>query len=256
MPVVTVVGAKGGVGTSLVATNLAVLMARSAPTTLFDLVPMAGDCDLLLDLEPERSWDELTPVAAELTERQLELCLVEHSSGLSLLAAPRRQADLERAFDWEAVEQLLRALAERDGWLIVDGGSGWTGRPDPTVDEADQFMLVSTLDPPALRAAARWVERRRLSGLEGRVGLILNQVPGDHPSDAERTAASLAVPLLTRMPFAAQAVSEQVHFGRAAVDGQGPFTVALERLAATLYSSSHAVDAAQAAQPVMEAADG
>ncbi len=255
MPVVTVVGAKGGVGTSLVATNLAVLMARSAPTTLVDLVPVAGDCDLLLDLEPERSWDELTPVADDLTERQLELCLVEHSSGLSLLAAPRR-ADPERRFDWEAADRLLRTLAERNGWLIVDAGSGWTGRPDPAVDGADQFILVSTLDPPALRAAARWVEHGHLSGLEGRVGLILNQVPRDHPSDAERTAASLAVPLLTRLPFAAQAVREQVHFGRAAVGGQGPFAAALEGLAAWLYSVSHAVDAAQADQPDLEAADG
>ncbi len=55
--IIGVFSAKGGVGKSLVATNLGAVLAagKSLPCTLIDLNAGLGGDDLLLDLEPERS---------------------------------------------------------------------------------------------------------------------------------------------------------------------------------------------------------
>jgi Flp pilus assembly CpaE family ATPase len=87
MAVLTVFSAKGGCGASLIATNLALALAHSAPTVLLDLHGQEGTDDLLLDLRSPHAWPELLPVAAELTERHIELVGSRHPEGLVMLAA-------------------------------------------------------------------------------------------------------------------------------------------------------------------------
>ena len=87
--VIGVFSAKGGVGKSLVASNLGAAFAglHKLPTALIDLSPGLGNADLLLDVEPERTWADLLPVMEGLNARHLELAVTEHASGLRLLAA-------------------------------------------------------------------------------------------------------------------------------------------------------------------------
>ncbi len=81
MGVLTVFSAKGGCGASLIATNLALALAHSAPTLLLDLHGQEGTDDLLLDLRSPHAWPELLPVAAELTDRHIELVGCRHPGG-------------------------------------------------------------------------------------------------------------------------------------------------------------------------------
>ncbi len=63
MTVIGILSAKGGVGASLVATNLGCVLAGYGQTLLLDLNPGSGADDLLLDLSPQRSWADLLPGA-------------------------------------------------------------------------------------------------------------------------------------------------------------------------------------------------
>ena len=227
MGVLTVFSAKGGCGASLVATNLGVALARSAPTLLIDLHDQNGADDLLLDLRPAHAWPELLPVASELTDRHIELVACRHAEGLALLAAPASSPG--HLLQDDRLRVLLEALAKRFTWIIVDAPSGaWS----PALGEiSDTILLVSTGDPPALRSAKRLLQSRPLAA-QGRIGLVLNQVSRGQPASASEVAASLECPLLAGIPVDPRGVGYQVNFGRACVlDRQSALGRAMTALA-------------------------
>lgn len=244
MGLLTVFSAKGGCGASLVATNLAVVLARSAPTILLDLHAHEGTDDLLLDHRCAHAWPELLPVASELTERQVELIAGRHASGLLLLAAPAQPAD-DPIRD-PRTRPLLEALAQRYAWVVVDAPSGAWHPACAAV--SDSLLLVTSADPPALRCARRLLESRPSSG-RGRVGLVLNQFGRGQPASAAEVAAALECPLLAAVPVDPRGAGYQVNFGRAcALDGQsglGRATAALARR--VLAAGSRRPEAARAA---------
>src|SRR5262245_7261747 len=80
---ISVTGAKGGVGKTTLATNLAVALARQAPgqTVLIDLYSQFGDVPTMLNLSPRRTLADLVPVE-EIDAQSVEEHLETHSSGL------------------------------------------------------------------------------------------------------------------------------------------------------------------------------
>jgi pilus assembly protein CpaE len=213
LKVVSLLSAKGGSGASLVATNLGVLMARKETSLLVDLHPGMGYDDLLLDVTHENSWQDLLPVADELTPRHLELTLTTHSSGLKLLCAPDIWLEnIQR----DRMLSLLRALAKQTSWLFVDVPAGLDELTRIALDITDVVLLVALGDPPALRAAKRLLEALP-EQLIDKTGLVLNQVDHRHPVKPRQVAAALGVPLLAALPPDSRAVGYQVNFGRPCV---------------------------------------
>ncbi len=207
---ISVFSVKGGAGASLLATNLGVCLAGNTECVLVDLHHGAGYDDLLLELSPERSWADLLHVAEELTPRHLELTLAVHKTGLKLLGAPERMLD---APDQERTLTLLRVLGARFPWLILDLPAGLDGISRAAVHLSDVVLLVSTADPPALRAARRTLATLTEEVRE-RTGLVLNQITRRHPAAPQEVAASLGVKLLATLPPDPRAVGYQVNFGR------------------------------------------
>jgi pilus assembly protein CpaE len=97
--VVAVVGSKGGVGTTTIATHLA-LAARElgdASVCLVEYDLQAGDLRAFLDLPYRRSVVDLVPVADELISRHLQESLYTHPSGMRVLLGPRKSRRRRRA---------------------------------------------------------------------------------------------------------------------------------------------------------------
>jgi Flp pilus assembly CpaE family ATPase len=220
-------GAKGGCGASLTATNLAVALARHAETLLVDLHDGEGVDDLLLDLRPQPSWAELLAVAGELSPRHLDLGTSMHASGLRLLASPPR---IGPAGPERRMHDLVAELARRFAWVVVDlPARRWRSFQAPAPQ--GWMLLVLTADPPALRAAQRWIESFDPPS-RARVGLVFNQHTPAHPADPASIAASLGVRLWATLPRDARAVGFQVNFGRAcAMDPDSAFGRAAADLA-------------------------
>jgi Flp pilus assembly CpaE family ATPase len=98
----------------------------------------------------------------------------------------------------------------------------------------DALLIVTTLDPPALRSAKRIVSMLP-DDLEPKSALVLNQVTKDHPAHPASIAASIGLPLTAVLPFDATAVARQVHFGAACVgDPQSAYGRAVEHLVVSL----------------------
>jgi len=227
MTILSLLSPRGGTGTSLVATNLGVLLAGQSRTLLVDLHTGNGCDDLLLDLPTKRSWGDLLSVASELTERHLELASATHISGLHVMNSP---VEFSAEIDAEDLLQLLDALAKRYSWFLLDVPSGLPPLTRQVLTVSDALLLVTTADPPALRAA-----KQLIAGLPknqiGKMGLVINQITRRHPAHPTDIATSLELPLMAALPPDSRAVGYQVSFGRTCVsDSRSTFGKAIVRL--------------------------
>jgi pilus assembly protein CpaE len=187
---IAVRGAKGGVGASMVATNLAIGIRRRThkPTALVDGNFYGSDVPVSLNLKPERSLLDLVRHANSLDGDMLRSAVTEHSSGLSVLAAPPdfEDADAIRADEYQRV---LDALRTQYAYIIVDCSPAMDQNSLTALDMADLILLVATPEIAALKNAGRVLQLgARLGYPEAKMRLILNRLnaPGAlAPSDFE-----------------------------------------------------------------------
>ncbi|HEV2882913.1 MAG TPA: AAA family ATPase [Pyrinomonadaceae bacterium] len=149
---VAVFSSKGGCGTSFIATNLGA--AFDAPTVLVDLNLQAGDLSLFLGLEPKFSIADLVENRARIDDSLLKSYVVPHTSNLSLLAAPR-EADLADDIEPEHIFEVLELLRERYDYVVIDPQHTFDAITLSALDQADEVVLVLTLDIPAIRSTQR-----------------------------------------------------------------------------------------------------
>jgi pilus assembly protein CpaE len=172
--VIGIFSPKGGVGKTLLATNLAVAigLGHHRETILVDLNNGSGSADLLLDLSPDRSWADLVPVLRELTPQHLSLTVTAYRPGVDLLACPSELITPE-ALTQENLSFLLGTLRKTYDLTIVDTPAGAGVTEGALLDLADICLLLLTPDLPSLRSISRLLAI--LPSQEGRFGVIVNQ---------------------------------------------------------------------------------
>lgn len=154
--VVTVSGAKGGVGTTVTAVQLALAARASGRTVaLADLDLQSGDVASYLDVQFRRSIVDLSGIQ-DLSPRVLQDAVYAHESGIGLLLAPGEGERGEEVTD-RSVRQIVSALRNRYEVVVVDCGSYMNGANAAAIEMADTTLLVTTPDVVAVRAAKRMV---------------------------------------------------------------------------------------------------
>ncbi|MFE9258893.1 CpaE family protein [Streptomyces sp. NPDC006879] len=154
--VLTVTGAKGGVGTTFAAVQLALAaQAAGRRTVLVDLDLQSGDVASYLDVQFRRSVADLAGIQ-DLTPRVLQEAVYDHQSGLGLLLAP---GDGERGeeVDDQATRLIVDALRHRYELVVIDCGTQMTGANTTAIETADTGLLITTPDVISVRAAKRMV---------------------------------------------------------------------------------------------------
>ncbi|MEU9718486.1 AAA family ATPase [Streptomyces sp. NPDC047976] len=154
--VVTVTGAKGGVGTTFTAVQFALAAAASGRrTALVDLDLQAGDVGSYLDVQFRRSIADLAGIQ-DISPRVLQDAVYEDRTGLALLLAPA-EGERGEELDERATRQVIGALRARYELVVVDCGTQVTGANAAAVEQADTAVLVTTPDVVSVRAAKRMV---------------------------------------------------------------------------------------------------
>ncbi|MFJ9812027.1 CpaE family protein [Streptomyces sp. NPDC101158] len=154
--VVTVSGAKGGVGTTVTAVHLALAARASGRTVaLVDMDLQGGDVASYLDVQFRRSLADLAAIN-DITPRVLQDAVYVHETGLSLLLAPGEGERGEEVTDRSA-RQIVSALRSRHEVVVVDCGTHLDAAGAAAVEMADAALLVTTPDVVAVRAAKRVV---------------------------------------------------------------------------------------------------
>ncbi|MDX2699407.1 CobQ/CobB/MinD/ParA nucleotide binding domain-containing protein [Streptomyces ipomoeae] len=154
--VVTVSGAKGGVGATVTAVHLALAARASGRTVaLLDLDLQSGDVASYLDVQFRRSVADLAGIT-DINPRVLQEAVYAHDTGIALLLAPGEGERGEEVTD-RVARQILAALRSRHDVVIVDCGSQMNAATAAAVEMADQALLLVTPDVVAIRAAKRMV---------------------------------------------------------------------------------------------------
>jgi pilus assembly protein CpaE len=154
--VVTVTGAKGGVGATVTAVQLALAAAASGRSVaLVDLDLQSGDVASYLDVQFRRSVADLAGIS-DINPRVLQDAVYTHDSGIGLLLAPAEGERGEEVTD-RVTRQVLAALRSRHDVVVVDCGSQMNSATAAAVEMADQALLLVTPDVVAVRAAKRMV---------------------------------------------------------------------------------------------------
>jgi pilus assembly protein CpaE len=183
-PCVTYVflGAKGGAGTTTVAVNCAVEVARLSkrPTMIVDLKPCLGEVALFLGVRPRFTVLDAIENLHRLDKDFLKELVSKHKSGLDILAGSE-QFDRPNAEDSGALEELLRVLAKMYEHIVIDLGNTINSCTVAALYAAETVFLVTNPDVPSIRNAQRLIDRtRQLGAGSERVKILLNRVSDQH----------------------------------------------------------------------------
>lgn len=220
--VLTVVGAKGGVGTSTVAVHLALaareLGAASVALVEYDL--QGGDLRAFLDLPYRRSVADLATVADELTTRHLQEAMYTHASGMRVLLAPQDGEQAE-GVTAAAARNILTAIRTREDLTIVDAGATLSEASAIAVEMADTALIVTTPDVVSLRGVVRLCSLwDRLKVEPADVAVLLNRTSRKLEVQADLARRVVPVPVLqTSVPADFFALESAVNTGIPATEG-------------------------------------
>ena len=171
-------GAKGGAGTTTVAVNCAVELARltKRPTAILDLKPCLGEVALFLGVRPRFTVLDAIENLHRLDKEFLRELMARHKSDLDILAGSE-QFDRPNQQDATAMEELLRVLSRLYDHIVIDAGNMINGFAASALYAADTIFLVTNPDVPSIRNAQRLVDRvRQLGAGSERVKVLLNRV--------------------------------------------------------------------------------
>jgi pilus assembly protein CpaE len=176
----TFLPAVGGAGVTTLAVQTAMLLLNAGtrsktPTCLVDLDFQHGTCADYLDIEPRLSLGEIEPRPERLDRQLLEVMLSYHASGLAVVAAPNRPAEM-RSFDPDVVTRLLDLVSSHFDFAVFDMPRTWFSWTDSVLLGSNKVFIVSEATVPSLRQARQLIEaiRERL-GDDVRPQVIVNR---------------------------------------------------------------------------------
>src|SRR3990172_2090595 len=149
--VLTVYSAKGGVGFTTLACNLAIgLNTEETPAVLVDANLQFGDVSVFMNLQVKNSMIDLAARADEIEPDIVEEVLMTHECGLHVLAAPPRP-EMADEIHADQVRKVLQYLRRTFPYVIVDTSSTMDDITLAVLDVTDLLVAVATPDIPSIK---------------------------------------------------------------------------------------------------------
>ncbi len=213
---VSIMGAGGGVGSTTIATNLAVELATmtEGSVTLVDLDYRFGQVATFLDVEPTYTVADLCSTPEALEQQVVERALVKHESGLQVLSRPTcfSQAELITA---ASCVGMLSTLQQFNDYVIVDGPLRSDPAATSVLDISDVNLLLVELLVPTVRNAQRILDSLREGGFNlERTKLVCNRTGCDAIAlSVEDVCQTLSLPEFASVSDDWQTVSGAINLG-------------------------------------------
>jgi pilus assembly protein CpaE len=176
--IVTVFSAKGGAGKSVIASNLAVALARRAkgPVVIVDADLKFGDIAVMLKLTPQHTILDAVNALHRLDTQLLQSLLLRHQpSGLLVLPAPVEPAFADQV-SASAMLRIVKLLQTFCQHVIVDTPADYNDVILGLLEESDDILLVTGMDIPSIKNVRVGVGYLRLLNIPvSKLRLVVNR---------------------------------------------------------------------------------
>jgi pilus assembly protein CpaE len=218
--VYSVFSTKGGSGKSVLATSLAVTLARRSalPVALVDADLQFGDVAVMLKLAPSHTIVDAVSAIDRLDPAMLDNFLVTHeSSGLRVLPAPLEPAfaDQVSAHDMTTIVNMLRTYC---AYVVVDTPAYFNDVVLGLVEVSDEVLLVAGMDIPNIKNVKIGLQTLRLldTPIE-KLHLVLNRANSKVKLEVSEVEKTLGMKAAALIPSDI-AVPQSVNKGEPVVD--------------------------------------
>lgn len=177
--IIDVFGCKGGIGTTLIAANLATGIAELESTSsvaLIDMNRFFGEISSMLNIEPVFDWIKVAKNIARLDETYLKSILSRHTSGIYILPSPVELTE-DYPVSPQALEALLRLMQTLFDFIIIDSGKHLDDNSKAVMKISDTVLLVCVQSLPCVINLKKLQDTVRKYGYprQENTGIIVNR---------------------------------------------------------------------------------
>ncbi len=222
--------AKGGSGATTLACNFAVSLAQESrqKTLLIDLNLPLGDAAINLGIKAQYSIVTAFQNSSRLDAHFLSGLLVQHNSGLFVLAAPSELAPTFVSAD--VIDKLLEVACQDFDYVVVDAGSRLDMQRKHLFDESAIVYLVTQVGIPELRNSHRLITQLSAKG-SPKLEIILNRYnPISQEIDEEHITKALTRPVTWKIPNNYAAVRRMQNTATPLTDEDSQISRAIQRM--------------------------
>jgi pilus assembly protein CpaE len=202
--VITVFSTKGGAGKSVLAANLAVLLARRAkdkPVVLVDADLQFGDVAVMLKLAPQHTIVDAVGSLDRLDHTLLNQFLMRHEpSGLMILPAPLEPSFADQISAAEMV-QIVRLLRTFCSAVVIDTPAYFNEVVLGLIEESDEVLLIAGMDIPNIKNVKIGLQTLRLLNVPmTKLHLVLNRANSKVKLDVTEVERTLQIKAESLIP--------------------------------------------------------
>jgi len=213
--VILVFSGKGGVGKTVLATNLAVALAAETGgrVALVDLDLQFGDVGVMLNLDHSRSITDVVDAGENLDREVLNEILATGPNGVRVLLAPisPELADLVTA---EHIRRVVSELRRDFDFVVVDTSSHLADFNLEVIESATKIVVVTALTIPAIKDAKLSLKvLESLNVDQSSILLVVNRSDSHSDFNREAIEQNLGHAVAVQLPFDPRAVGEAVTRG-------------------------------------------
>jgi pilus assembly protein CpaE len=153
--IISVLGSKGGVGTTTIAVNLALALCdlqKDENIALIDLNFAFGEIPLFLDISPQFHWGEITQNINRLDDTYLSNVFTDYKKKLKVLPSPA-YLNGHRAASPEVMQRILGHLTTMFKYVVIDGGQSQDDSILKAIQMSEHVLMISILSLPCLNNA-------------------------------------------------------------------------------------------------------
>lgn len=198
--VISIYGAKGGLGKTTIATNLAIKLAgKNKKVCIIDMDLQFGDVHVFMDIEPKETISDLIQDMSTPTIDSVRTYMNIHSSGVHVLCAPKspEYADMISA---DRIQGLLGLLRGYYDYVIIDTGANFADTTLSALEASTTILFVTGLDISILKNSKVALGILDSLNQKRKVRVIINRAVEINTITIADVQRIVDAPILARIP--------------------------------------------------------
>lgn len=198
--VISIFGAKGGLGKTTIACNLAVKLAESnKKVALLDLDLQFGDIHIFLDIVPKDTISELVQESFAANIDSVRSFMTVHSSGVHVLCAPK-SPEYAEMISAEKIQSLLGLLRSYYDYVIIDTPPSFTDVTMTALESSSTILFVTGLDISILKNSKLSLSLLDSLQQTEKIRLIVNRAMDMSSISINDVQGILGLPIWAKIP--------------------------------------------------------